>query len=129
METSRRTFCQLGAAAAASTALRPGSAEPVRNPLLDPVEQLQRWSFWTNRDWDWYRANLPFWESPDRSIDEIYYYRAEVLTKHLRYASPETGYIFTEFSNADPLPWAGRYNAIASAADLHLEEVRWLKTR
>jgi hypothetical protein len=97
--------------------------------LLDPIQQLTRWTFWTNRDWDWYAANLPMWESPDRQIDEIYYYRAEVLTKHLRYASPETGYIFTEFSNADRLEWAGRFNAIASAADLHFEEIRWLKTR
>jgi hypothetical protein len=96
---------------------------------LNPDKQLQRWSFWSNRDWDWYKANIPFWESPNAQIDEIYYYRAELLTKHLRYASPETGYIFTEFSNAESLPWAGRYNAIASAADLQMEEIRWLKTR
>lgn len=129
IETSRRTFCKLGIAAAASTALPRLEAAPGVSLVLDPRRQLERWSFWTNRDWDWYAANLPFWESPDRSIDEIYYYRAEVLTKHLRYASAETGYVFTEFSSAEPLSWAGRYNAIASAADLHLEEVRWLKTR
>ena len=27
------------------------------------------------------------------------------------------------------MPWAGRFNAISAAADLHLQEVRWLKTR
>jgi hypothetical protein len=130
MNWTRREFCQAGAAAAAALGLSStlGSL-PAARRLLDPVKQLERWSFWHNRDWDWYTANIPFWESPDAEIDEIYYYRAEVLTKHLRYASPETGYIFTEFSNADRLEWAGRYSAIASAADLQFEEIRWLKTR
>jgi hypothetical protein len=138
MKTTRRTFCKAGAAAAAlrpwktasaASSVSPGSLAGQRPRLLHPQDQLERWSFWSNRDWDWYEQNLPFWESPDPKIDEIYYYRAEVLTKHLRYASPETGYIFTEFSNADSLPWAGRYNGIASAADLHFEEARWLKSR
>jgi hypothetical protein len=64
-----------------------------------------------------------------RELDELYYYRCELLTRHLRYASPETGYIFTEFSNPEQLAWAGRFNAIGSAADLHIEELRWLKTK
>ncbi len=130
MTWTRREFCQAGAASVAVLGLPSaygGSAGGDR--VLDPVKQLERFAFWTNRDWDWYSANIPFWESPHRQIDEIYYYRAEVLTKHLRYASPDTGYIFTEFSNAERLDWAGRYNAIASAADLHFEEIRWLKTR
>jgi hypothetical protein len=130
MSWTRREFCQAGGAAAAALGLPATAASlPAQNRFLNPVTQLARWTFWTNRDWDWYTANIPFWESPSREIDEIYYYRAEVLTKHLRYASQETGYIFTEFSNADRLEWAGRYNAIASAADLHFEEIRWLKTR
>ncbi|MFZ1941375.1 MAG: discoidin domain-containing protein [Terracidiphilus sp.] len=130
MNWTRREFCQAGAVSVAALGLPAARAETQTAPsILDPEKQLTRWTFWTNRDWDWYGANLPMWESPHRQIDEIYYYRAEVLTKHLRYASPETGYIFTEFSNADRLEWAGRYNAIASAADLHFEEIRWLKTR
>src|SRR5580658_8324803 len=130
MTWTRREFFQAGAATAAALSLPSAlGGLPAEHRLLDPVKQLERFTFWTNRDWDWYAANIPFWESPHREIDEIYYYRAEVLTKHLRYASPDSGYIFTEFSNADRLEWAGRYNAIASAADLHFEEIRWLKTR
>ena len=130
MKWSRREFCQTGAASVAALRLPALPAVPAGHaPLLNADRLLERWSFWHNRDWDWYKANIPFWESPDSEIDEIYYYRAEVLTKHLRYASPETGYIFTEFSNADTLSWAGRYNAIASAADLQFQEIRWLKTR
>jgi hypothetical protein len=130
MTWTRREFCQTGAASVAALrlhALPAGTASHA--PVLNAEHLLERWSFWHNRDWDWYKANIPFWESPDSEIDEIYYYRAEVLTKHLRYTSPETGYVFTEFSNADTLSWAGRYNAIASAADLHFQEIRWLKTR
>jgi len=130
MKLTRREFCEAGAASIAALPLRDLSADfPGHTPVLEADRQLQKWSFWNNRDWDWYQANLPLWESPDAEIDEIYYYRAEVLTKHLRYASPETGYVFTEFSNADTLSWAGRYNAIGGAADLQFEEIRWLKNR
>lgn len=130
MKWTRREFCQTGAASLAAAAIPPvGKTPAVRSSILDAQKQFDRWTFWTNRDWDWYTTNVPLWESPHREIDEIYYYRAEVLTKHLRYASPATGYIFTEFSNAERLPWAGRFNAIASAADLQMEEIRWLKTR
>jgi F5/8 type C domain len=130
MNWTRREFCQAGAASVAALGLPSARANmQAARLILDPEKQFARWKFWTNRDWDWYAANIPMWESPHRQIDEIYYYRAEVVTKHLRYASPKTGYIFTEFSNADRLEWAGRYNGIASAADLHFEEIRWLKTR
>jgi hypothetical protein len=130
---SRRRFIQMTGGAAIGTLLGPqplllpavaGPAEP----FLDKQKQLERWSFWDNRDWDWYKTNIPFFESPDQNIDEIYYYRWEVVTKHLRYASPEAGYIFTEFLNPEPLYWAGRYNSICGAAELHLKEARWLKT-
>jgi len=129
MTWTRREFCQTGAASVAAIHLPNLAAGMPAPPVLDADQQLRRWSFWHNRDWNWYKANIPMWESPDAMIDEIYYYRAEVLTKHLRYASPETGYVFTEFSNADTLSWAGRYNAISSAADSQFEEIRWLKTR
>jgi hypothetical protein len=65
-------------------------------PILDRQALLERHDWWDNRDWDWYAAKIPFFESPD-PIDATYYYRWEVLTKHLTYGSPETGYTFTEF--------------------------------
>jgi hypothetical protein len=131
MRLSRRQFCQTSTAAAVAAFGLPAIAADRRahTQVLDPDRQLARWSFWQNRDWDWYKANIPFWESPNAQMDEIFYYRAEVLTKHLRYASPQTGYLFTEFSCAETLPWAGRYNGIASSTDLQMQEIRWLKTR
>src|ERR671938_767100 len=84
-------------------------AGPVSAQVLDPQKQLDAQTFWDNRDWDWYKANIPFFECPDPDITTTYYYRWELVTKHLTYGSPETGYVFTEF--IDRPFWSGRYGA------------------
>jgi hypothetical protein len=94
-------------------------------PVLDRQALLDRQTWWDNRDGDWYRANIPFFESPDTAIDATYYYRWELITKHLTYGSPETGYTFTEFM--DRPFWSGAYGAISCPAGHQLYEVRWLK--
>jgi hypothetical protein len=93
--------------------------------LPDSRKLLERNTFLDNRDWDWYRQNIPIFDSPDADIDATYYYRWELITKHLVYGSPETGYTFTEFM--DRPGWSGTYGAISCAAGHHLNEVRWLK--
>jgi len=101
---------------------------PTHGPrILEPATQLARWSFLDNRDWDWYAAKIPFFESPDSAIDATYYYRWELVTKHLTYGSPETGYTFTEFINR-PF-WSGAYGSISCPLGHQLDEVRWLKDR
>ena len=82
-------------------------AAPVRaaEPLLDPQKLLERETFWDNKDWDWYKANVPFFECPDADVQTTYYYRWELLTKHLTYGSPNSGYSFTEF--IDRPFWSG----------------------
>jgi hypothetical protein len=101
------------------------SCTRVREPILDPQTQLARWSWWDNRDWDWYAEHIPFFESPDTAIDATYYYRWEVVTKHLTYGSPATGYTFTEF--LDRPFWSGAYGAISCPLGHQAYEVRWLK--
>lgn len=95
--------------------------------VLDKQAMMDRQTFWDNRDWPWYQANIPFLETPDADIDTTWYYRWELVTKHLVYGSPETGYVYTEFT--DRPFWSGRYGAISCAAGHHLYEVRWLKDR
>jgi hypothetical protein len=95
--------------------------------LLDKQAVLERQTWWDNRDWAWYKRHIPFFESPDPAIDATYYYRWEVVTKHLTYGSPETGYTFTEF--IDRPFWSGRYGAISCPLGHQLYEVRWLKDR
>jgi len=96
-------------------------------PILDKQKELSRFTFWDNRDWDWYKARIPFFESPDAEIDETYYYRWELTTKHLSYGSPQSGYNITEFINR--VPWAGHYGSISCSMPQQIYELRWLKDR
>ncbi len=65
--------------------------------VLNKQAMLDQFNFWHNKDWDWYKENIPFFESPDKETDLTYYYRWELMTAHLVYGSPATGYTSTEF--------------------------------
>ena len=60
-------------------------------PVLDKRAVLARQHWWDNRDWSWYEAHIPFFESPDTAMDATYYYRWELVTKHPTYGSPAPG--------------------------------------
>jgi len=94
--------------------------------VLDKQKQLESQTFWDNRDWDWYAEHIPFFECPDADITTTYYYRWELLTKHLTYGSPNSGYSFTEF--IDRPFWSGAYGAISCPAGHQLYEARWLRS-
>ena len=93
--------------------------------ILDKQSLLEAQTFWDNRDWDWYKANIPFLDTPDQDINTTYYYRWELVTKHLIYGSPASGYSFTEFRNR-PF-WSGAYGGISCGAGHHLYEARWMR--
>lgn len=93
--------------------------------VLNQRQLLEQETFWDNRDWDWYQRMIPFFECPNRDIQTTYYYRWEVLTKHLTYGSPRSGYTFTEF--IDRPFWSGTYGAISCPAGHQLYEARWLR--
>ena len=103
------------------------ACSPSRRAILDPPTVLARQTWWDNRDWDWYAANVPMFESPDADVDATYYYRWELVTKHLTYGSPATGYLFTEF--LDRPFWSGAYGAISCPLGHQLYEARWLTNR
>lgn len=96
------------------------SAEPV----LEHRQLLEAQDFWYNRDFDWYEQNIPFLDSPDAEINTTYYYRWELVTRHIIYGAPNHGYAFTEFANR-PF-WSGAYGTIACPAGHQIYEVRWL---
>jgi hypothetical protein len=55
---------------------------------------------WTNlvsnaQSWGWLRTNVPFFECPDREVEEIYYFRWWSFRKHLKQTT--NGFVFTEF--------------------------------
>lgn len=93
--------------------------------ILPKQEMLDRYTWWDNRHWAWYKKNVPFFDSPDSTVNATYYYRWEVLTKHLTYGDPQTGYTFTEF--IDRPFWAGAYGSISCPLGHQFYEVRWLK--
>ncbi|MBL8843174.1 MAG: hypothetical protein JNL90_16760 [Planctomycetes bacterium] len=99
-------------------------AAPARAQLLDKGRLLAEQRFWDNRDFDWYAAQIPFFECPDAELTTTWYYRFELLTKHLTYGSPNSGYCFTEF--IDRPHWSGAYGAISCPAGHQLYEARWL---
>ena len=94
-------------------------------PVLDKDAALAAQTFWDNRDFDWFKANIPFFDCPDAEIVTTYYYRWELITKHLTYGSPNSGYSFTEF--IDRPFWSGAYGAISCPAGHQFYEARWLK--
>ncbi len=100
---------------------------PFIPPALDARTLLESFEWWDNRDWDWYDAHSPSSSPRTRVLNATYYYRWEVLTKHLTYGSPETGYTFTEF--IDRPFWSGSYGAISCPLGHQFYEVRWLKDR
>ena len=97
---------------------------PADAQVLDHQKLLDKQTFWDNRDWDWYQANIPFFECPDADIETIWYYRWELVTRHRTYGSPNSGYSYTEF--IDRPFWSGAYGAISCPAGHQLQEVRWL---
>ena len=98
---------------------------PPAAPLLDKQRILQQQTWWDNRDFSWYKQHIPFFESPDTAIDATYYYRWELVTKHLTYGSTQSGYTFTEF--IDRPFWSGAYGAISCPLGHQMYEIRWLK--
>lgn len=71
----------------------------------------------------WMQENIPLIEIPDKTIEEIYYFRWWVFRKHIK--STEDGYVITEF--LPPVPWSGKHNTIIAAAGHHIAEAKWLK--
>lgn len=102
------------------------SAGTAHAQVLDKQQALAAQKFWDNRDWDWYQSQIPFFECPEPDLTTTYYYRWELLTKHLTYGSPNTGYLFTEF--IDRPFWSGAYGAISCPAGHQLYEARWLRS-
>jgi hypothetical protein len=73
--------------------------------------------------WRWLQKNVPFFECPDREVEEIYFFRWWSYRKHL--VKTPAGFVVTEFLT--PVSHAGAYNTVSCAAGFHLSEGRWLR--
>ncbi len=72
--------------------------------------------------WEWMAENVPYFECPDKEIEEIYYFRWWTYRKHIR-QTPD-GFVITEF--LPKVSWSKTYNTINCAAGHHLYEGRWI---
>jgi len=72
--------------------------------------------------WGWLQKNIPFFECPDREVEEMYYFRWWSFRKHL--VETTNGMVFTEFLT--PVRHAGIYNTVSCAVGFHLSDGRWL---
>ena len=53
-------------------------------------------NFISNADsWNWLQKEIPFFECPDREVEEMYYFRWWSFRKHLEQTT--NGFVFTEF--------------------------------
>jgi hypothetical protein len=75
------------------------------------------------QSWDWLQQNIPFFECPDRAVEEMYYFRWWSFRKHI--VQTTNGFVITEFLT--PVRHAGVFNTISCAAGFHLAEGRWLR--
>jgi hypothetical protein len=73
----------------------------------------------------WLSQNIPLFECPDTTIEQMYYYRWWSFRKHL--VQTPTGFVFTEFIT--PVKFAGIYNTISSALGHQVYEGRWLHNK
>src|SRR4051812_12365749 len=77
------------------------------------------------QSWEWMKQNVPLFECPDKTIEEIYYYRWWTFRKHLK--QTPAGIVLTEFIS--PVKHEGSYQTISCAVGHHLAEGRWLRER
>jgi hypothetical protein len=76
-------------------------------------------------DPQWYLDNIPFVDLPDKSTQDVYYYRTSVIKRHLKFAHEGHGWLFTEFIH--PVAWASKLQTIPDSAAHQILEGRWLR--
>ncbi|MBN1803671.1 MAG: hypothetical protein JW837_00330 [Sedimentisphaerales bacterium] len=77
------------------------------------------------QSWSWMTENVPFFECPDKSFEQIYYFRWWTFRKHIK-KTPD-GFVFTEF--LDKVGHSGKYNTISCAIGHHIYESTWLNDK
>lgn len=69
------------------------------------------------------RNNIPQLDSPDKQLEETYYFRWWTYRKHIK--NTPAGLVVTEF--LPDVYWSGKYNTISCGAPHHFYEGRWLR--
>jgi hypothetical protein len=76
--------------------------------------------------WAWMQREIPWFESSDKSFEEMYYFRWYAWKKHL--VETPKGYVITEWL-PKPEMTDGSFGALPDAAPFHIAEARWLRDK
>jgi len=112
-----------GATPPVASVLRAGDFEHYVGSFNADDEEVYGGTIRNTNAWAFLSDNIPLFECPDKTLEEIYYFRWWSYRKHLR-QTPD-GFVVTEF--LPDVPWAGKYNTINCAAGHHFYEGRWLR--
>ncbi len=92
---------------------------------LKKFQALEEKKQWEYANYQFLKDNLPIFTCSDKTIEEIYYFRAYTFAKHIC-KNTKGQFIITEFSI--PVHWAkDREGAIACPVGHQLREIRWFK--
>jgi hypothetical protein len=73
----------------------------------------------------WYEANIPFLDVPDKTIQDVYYYRWRVWKEHVRPTGTANGDVLTEFFGAPG--YSAPFGAIVASSAHQIDEGRWVR--
>lgn len=100
-------------------------AGPMLKRALDKTSILQKYF---GNDAEWYSDRIAFFDSSDKRLNEIYYYRWQIFRAHQRDLGNDYGFITTEF--ADDVSWQlSPWASLNDATGFHLNEGRWCRDR
>ncbi|KAK5136227.1 hypothetical protein LTR08_003834 [Meristemomyces frigidus] len=99
---------------------------PPSDAYLQTTNFLNHSSYLTNLDDNqWYLDNIPFIDVPDPRLQEVYYYRASVIKRHLKWVHEGQGWTVTEFIH--PVSWSSKYQNTPDSSPHQVVELRWLR--
>jgi hypothetical protein len=105
-----------------SKVLSPASFKHYIDSFNTNDDELYKQFVPNDQAWNFLENNIPFFECPDKQLEETYYFRWWTYRKHIK--QTPTGFVITEF--LPDVSWAGKYNTISCAAGHHFYEGRWL---
>lgn len=103
--------------------LKSDQFQPYINSFNATDDELYQQLITNSESWEFLVKNIPFFECPDKQLEQTYYFRWWTYRKHIK--STPAGFIVTEF--LPNVNWAGKYNSINCPAGHHFYEGRWLR--
>ena len=76
-----------------------------------------------SKAWEWMQDNVPLFDCPQQSFEEMYWYRWWTLRKHLE--KTPVGWAMTEF--LVQRNYADKWKLISSGVGHHIRESRWIR--